>query len=190
MMPKMRNTVILLALLLVAGPVTVQAEIYKRVLPDGTVVYSDEPHPDAEQITPPPLQVIPPPPPPANTGTKPRPQPKEAPAYGDVRISSPADDEVIWDNEGKLTVAVTVAPELQVDRGDRLVLIMDGSTAAGPSTGTTFALGEVARGTHVLKAEVRSRSGDTVIASQPVTFHMKQHSILFRQNPGQGNGLP
>lgn len=191
MMPGMRNILILLAALLVFCPLAVHAEIYKRVLSDGTVVYSDEPHPDAEKISPPPIQVIPPPPPAAETGKATRQRQTKARAYDAVSIASPSDDEVIWNNEGKLTVTVTVAPQLQVEQGHRLVLTMDGETTAGPSAGTTFALDEVARGTHVLRAEVLGRSGATLVASRPVTFHMKQHSILFRQNPVQnGGGLP
>lgn len=187
----MRNTVIFIAALLAACPVLVHAEIYKRVLPDGSVVYTDEPHPDAEKITPPPIQVIQPPRPPGQAAPAPRQRPGEAAGYSAVRITSPADDEVIWNNEGGITVQVAVTPELQVEQGHRLVLIMDGKRLAGPSAGTTFALEEVFRGSHVLKAEVHNSTGDTLAVSQPITFHMKQQSILFRQSPSRsGGGLP
>lgn len=181
----MNAKIVFLVALLVAAPLSAHADIYKRELPDGTVIYTDEPHPDAQKITPPPLHVIEP----APTATR-RDEPaadrnEQALPYSAVRITSPADDEVVWDDQGDVTVRVEVQPELQVEHGHRVVVMLNGETVTSPSAGTVFALDDIVRGTHVLQAAVRSREGDTLIASGKVTFHMKQHSILFRQNPNR-----
>lgn len=168
------------------------ASVYKRAMPDGSVVYSDQPHPDAEAVEFEPTPTIEPfrarpAPPPRATGAA------VAPAYERVAITQPVDDEVIWSNEGIVEADVTTAPGVRAVDGHRLVLLMDGNPVARSERGGRFVLQDVHRGTHVLQVVVEDRGGTTIARSDPVTFHLRQHSVLAPGNPLRrppGPGLP
>lgn len=174
----------LTCLLLSAGVAMADTGIFKRELPDGTVIYSDEPHPDATRITPPPPQVIPP----FRAGPPDRPQPgtgsaESAPGYERLAITTPADDEVIWNHEGIIEIGVEIAPDLRSQAGHRLVILLDGVVVVEASSGNRFAVEEVFRGTHVITASIEDGNGNTLVSANPVTFHLRQHSILSPTRP-------
>lgn len=176
----------------VCAPAAV-ASVYKRVLPDGTAVYSDRPHPDAEAIEFDPVPTVEPfrarP-----QMSAPRDQRAPAPAgYERITITRPAGDDVIWSNEGTVETTVTTEPRVRASAGHRLVLLLDGEPVARGERGGRFVLQNVHRGTHALQAVVEDRHGETVARSEPVTFHLRQHSILAPGNPLRqpaGPGLP
>jgi hypothetical protein len=174
----------LLGLLLCIGPVYADdagAGIFKRVLPDGTVIFSDQPHPDATRVEPRDPQVIPsfqpPPRPPAR-----EPRPEEF-RYQRLAITAPLDDEVIWNHEGIIEIGVDVDPALQPDH--RLVVLMDGAIVVDAAAGGRFSISNVFRGTHILQAVVEDTAGSALIESEAVTFHLRQHSILSPTRPRQ-----
>ncbi len=173
----------LIGLLLCTGPVVAGAagtEIFKRELPDGTVIFSDQPHPDATRVEPREPQVIPSfqPPPPAPSTQEPQP---ETLRYQRLAITMPGDDEVIWDHEETIEVGVDIEPALQA--GHRLVILIDGVVVADASRGGRFTISNVFRGTHSLEAIVEDAEGSALIAAGPVTFHLRQHSILSPTRP-------
>lgn len=155
------------------------ADIYKKVLPDGTVSYSSAPLPDAEKINPPESQVIPALKPPAG-GTPPGQAPASTPPpYTGLDIVEPADDQVIWNNAREVEISVSLTPPLKVQQGHRLVIRLDGNPANESGDATRLMLREVDRGSHTLTAEVHDIAGRVLIQSAPVTFHLKQHSALL-----------
>lgn len=173
----------LITLLLALLPCTLPAaEIYKQVLPDGTTSYSSEPGPHAEKIEPPPPQVIPSMQPleGADQG-----QPTSTPAapYSQLSVTAPADNQVIWNNEREVSVAVAIEPALRVAQGHRLMLVLDGTPATQASGDTHFSLSNIDRGSHTLVAEVHDALGRVLLQSSPITFHLKQHSILQPARP-------
>jgi hypothetical protein len=175
---------ILLLLLLCSG-VAVAAETgYKVTHPDGSVEFTDQPAPNAKPI---PLPDIPTythrTPDASKLGTK-RAKPQIAPpAYERVAITSPARDATLWRNEGPVTVTVQTRPALHIDQGDRLVILLDGKKAAEGSA-MRYTLTQVYRGTHSVVAVVRDVQGRELARSQAVTFHMRQHSVLFKKKSG------
>jgi hypothetical protein len=166
---------ILLVVILAFLPLTGNGEIYKRVLPDGQVIYTDQPDPDAEKIVAPPIQTYTPP-------AAPRPDTPTVPSsdmattalsYTSAAITAPAQDEVIWDNEGTVPVSIEIDPPLQVDKGHQLTLLLDGAKVAD-LTQTIYTLHGVERGTHTLQVTIRDAEG-VVFDSPTITFHLKRH---------------
>jgi len=166
-----------------------QAEIYRWVDADGNVIYSDEPHPDAETVDLPEATVYTP------VGAE---QDNEveilklAPeeeadnsqanlAY-QLRIIAPANDESIWVNNGNVTVSLIVEPELDVERGDKVLVTLDGARVGEPQTATTIQLTNLNRGTHTLSASVVDSNGATLTSSSNVSFHLHRTSVLNRNN--------
>ena len=167
-----------LACLLALLPLNLPADIYKHVLPDGTVSYTNEPSPNSEKVVPPPLQIIP--------EAEPLPdmemqdQPPEAGApYTRLVIAEPGDDQVIWSNEKTVNVTIVIEPRLRASEGHGLVILLDGNPVDVPANDTAITLIDVDRGTHTLTAEVDDADGHMLIQSAPVTFHLKQHSVLL-----------
>ena len=61
--------------------------------------------------------------------------------------------------------------------------MMDGQPLETPYTGGEMFLTNVERGTHTLQAEVVNRAGNTLFASQAVTFHVHEPSRLAPGGP-------
>lgn len=151
---------------------------YRITLPDGTVEFSDKPQAGAKEIKVPPAQTYQAPHlAPLDASTQKR--PVSPFVYDALAITSPAPDQTFrGDTGGNIPVQVTIEPGLR--SGDTLVIRLDGKTAASGSGGV-FTLHGVARGTHVVVAEVHDASDNTLKSSVPVTFHVFQHSKLFKK---------
>jgi hypothetical protein len=174
----------LIALLLGLLPCALPAaEIYKQVLPNGTTSYSSEPGPGAEKIEPPPPQVIPPLQPIMSDPDQDQRTSPPAAAYSQLSVVDPTDDQVIWSNDREVGVSVAIEPALRIAQGHRLVLLLDGTPATQPSGETRFSLNNIDRGSHTLVAEVHDALGRVLFQSSPITFHLKQHSILQPSRP-------
>lgn len=151
------------------------ADIYRYVDEEGNVIYSDQPHPDAEKIPTPEIQTYSapefsePPPPPA-----PEPESKRI-VYLTFGIVSPADDQAIRSNNGNIDVEVLLEPSL--DKSHQLRLTLDGRPWGEPGTATTFGLENVDRGTHTVTAEIIDEDGAVVNRTEPVTFHLLRVSV-------------
>ena len=183
-----RNTLpILLALallaLLLAAPAA-QADIYKTVLPDGTVVYSDHPEEGQEPNTEKLEQV--------DVPTLNFPSTKKTtsssgysgynsskatqPAqlnYNSVVITSPQQDATYRNIGGTLSVSVSIDPAL--GRGHQLVLMKNGSQAAGPTRSSRLTATDVFRGSHTFTVNIVD-SQQTITSSNAVTVHAHQTS--------------
>jgi len=172
----------LLAVLLVTTPV-LAADIYRWVDATGQVHYSDQWQPGAEKIrieaapgysAPPPRRAIGEP----DAGKAPA---QAGPRYDSLVITSPAQEEVLWNIEGQLQVSVQVSPSLRP--GHELRLYLDGKAQDLPPGSTTARLTDVFRGVHMVRAEVLDESGEVLIESDPTTFAVRQTSILNPSRP-------
>lgn len=162
-----------------------QAEIYRWVDADGNVVYSDEAHPNAETIDLPESTTYTPV---EESESEPEilklspeedvteTSEAEVPAY-QLRIIAPANDESIWVNNGNVTVSLVVEPGLNAERGDQIIVRLNGSPVEGPQASTTFQLNNINRGSHTLTAAVVDNTGATLTNSAAVTFHLHRTSI-------------
>lgn len=161
------------ALLLLINPL--QAEIYKWVDDNGSVHFSDKPRPGAETITLTPTQTYSPP-----KTTEPLPPEPEItrqtnPTYTKIMIVQPQDQETIRSNPGLLSVITRVEPELNM--GDKLQLIYDGSPVGSPQTEPAFTLKRIYRGSHTLQLQVINEAGKVVGSSDTITIFMHQARI-------------
>jgi hypothetical protein len=154
-----------------------QAEVYKRVNPDGSVEFSDVPDKSGEK----PVTLEP------STTYKPpklQPAPKQ-PArktftgYESVKINQPENDVTIRDNTGNISVMVSSKPALQP--GHSFILLMDGNKV-GEGRAGNYNLTNLPRGSHTLTVQIQDGEGNTLIQSGAVTFFLKRFSKLL--NPG------
>ncbi len=174
-----RFLVVVLAFFLLAAA---QAEVYKWVDEQGNTIYSDEPHPGAEVLDAGEVQTIelpdPGPPPRLDKREAAR---RQAPAYKSISITSPEDEGTIREINGNFSVAVSVKPVLQAAYGHQVALYLDGSMVGEPGRKTNFALENIDRGAHKLRAAVLDADGSKLIESDTVTVY------LFRNFIRQGN---
>ena len=154
---------------------TLQAEIYKWVDGDGNVHFSDKPRPGAETITLPPTQTFSPPAatePAATTPDIPR---KTVPTYTKIMIVQPQDQETVRNNQGIVSVISRIEPEL--NKGDTLQLLYDGSPVGEPQTEPVFTLNQVYRGRHTLQLQILNESGSVIGSSDTITIFMHRARV-------------
>lgn len=182
----MRTALLVLALL--AAPTFAAQTVWKWVDAKGVVHYSDRPVPGAEKIE---LSVSSAgtttsdaPPPPASRPSSPQ-RDDTAPAYRTFEIWKPANDEAVINSGGRVEVNVRLEPELQ--SGHTLSLYLNGALVEGqPPNAQQFQLNDVPRGMHQVVATITDQLGREVIRTAPVTFHVRQHSILNPNNRRPG----
>ncbi len=180
----------LLTICLLVGAATGATEVYRWVDSEGVVHYSDRPKEGAERVQ---LQE-------AQTIPAPRARPSgRSPASGDesgdttdaavyrtLEIVRPGQEEVLWNTGGQLDVSMRLDPRLQI--GHRVSLYLDDQAVEMRPSSLQATLTDVARGVHVLRAEVRDRTGTVVITSDPRTFVVQQTSIQNPNNPANAPG--
>ncbi|MCG8435846.1 MAG: DUF4124 domain-containing protein [Gammaproteobacteria bacterium] len=151
------------------------ATTYKWVDEDGKVHYSDTPVEGAEEVRLPDVTTFDAPDLPAGSPAPSNSQPPAPkPQYSKFALTSPAVDEVIWTNEGIVTVQFEVDPPLQ--KGHYVAFYLDGERLEKADVeGTTATLQRVFRGTHTLYAVVFGPTGQQKIKSKPITFHVQRH---------------
>ncbi|MFK8032293.1 MAG: DUF4124 domain-containing protein [Gammaproteobacteria bacterium] len=159
------------------------AELYRWVDASGTVHYSDMPREGAEVIVLKPTNVIPGRPArrsrssnrrltPSNDGTT---EPDVPLPYTAVTITSPSEDETVWNTGGTLNVQIGVEPFLQEGHG--IVLVYDGRIVNDePVRSTSITVNNVFRGQHSVRASIKDQEGNTVFDGGSVTFFVQQTS--------------
>jgi len=166
--------------LLLAGCVAqpLEAKIYKWVMPDGSIQYSDRPQEEgARPVELPPLQTYSAPPaPPAADAAAEGGEP-QAKGYETVEVVRPEPDETIRDNGGTISVEIVIEPPLQRDH--TVEILFDGQSI-GSGRATAASITNVDRGSHTVSAVVKDASGKSVATAPAVTFHLKKVSRLLR----------
>jgi len=177
----MRVTATLLTGLMMCAAATSLAATYRWVDADGVVHYADTPHQGAEKIDLPSAQTYGAPPAPSVKLSPTRTKDQSPTAYQSCVIAAPGNDEVLFE-QNSVQVAVTLNPAMRP--GDHLELTMDGvAITPSSSQGTAFQISPIDRGTHTLNAIVRAASNAAVCTAQPVTFHVRQPSVLAPNSP-------
>ena len=110
--------------------------------------------------------------------------------YMALTISNPGNEANIRENTGTFSVMAQLDPPLRA--GHSMRLLLDNVPAASTGEDATFALSNVDRGTHTLKAEVLDKSGAVIFAGDPSVFHLQRYSKLTAPNrpvpaPSRGN---
>ena len=170
----MRSLLILVGLALCVG-VLAQDRVYKRVNPDGSVEYSDQPTQGAEVMKVPKGSTFTMPATPSSTAAPADSTAEEASAsYDSLEITQPMNDKTIRSNEGKLTALARVTPEL--DSNHRFRWNMDGDIVPDVNS-PELRLNNINRGSHTLQAEIVDADGKVIISSETITFHLMRYRI-------------
>jgi len=158
--------------ILLSIPLIGAGQVYKSVDENGNTVYSDTPPPGAtasEQVQIGITNSAPPPPHVARPA--PIAQREDKKVETSVEIISPATDTTISIGyAGNFTVEAAVKPSLMA--GWTAQLFMDGEATSEPQAGTTWALAQTYRGSHVLTVELTDAQGKALASSSPVTVHV------------------
>jgi uncharacterized protein DUF4124 len=171
-----RLTLLPLASILMLAGAAHAATVYKWVDEQGVIHFSDQPHPQAQEVEVKQSNTYQGAPPATPTGSNPtidtKPQQR---TYALCELYRPENDEVFL-NTSTLTAKLRLQPSLVP--GDKIYLAVDGKRVMNQSTSTTdFVLNEVERGTHVLVAVVEDPEQKVICASPAVTFHVRQPSV-------------
>ncbi|WP_143871059.1 DUF4124 domain-containing protein [Catenovulum sediminis] len=153
---------------------TSKVYVYRNA--DGVLVFSDKPHPGAEEISPKSkIESIPA----VNTSldsSNTRSANNDKQVEYTVKVIQPQDKATIRDNTGAVYVATQVVPTYQADMKVRLLL--DGQEAMPPQSRSVFMLKNVYRGEHTLKIELIDSNGKVIASSKPRTFYMHRASVI------------
>lgn len=166
-------------LLLFLGPASLadalaaEPQVWRSVGPDGRVIFSDRPRPDA---TPVPLPTAP-----AATPAETQPdQPGTGGtedgflgSYDEFEIVQPEDGTTLRDADGQVPVSLLLAPALQ--SGHRLRLDVNNVPVEGElGSQTQLNLDGLPLGTHRLQAFVLDEAGVMVAATAVVHLHLRR----------------
>jgi hypothetical protein len=174
---------LLFTLLSLASSLVLAATVYKWVDENGTVHYSDQPHPNAQKLQVQAAQTYPATASAATVAsTAAAVDPgNSATAYRGCAIVSPQDGAE-FANVDEMSVSVRTDPG--VHSGDQIYILMDGTAVNGGNpTGTQFSISPVDRGSHVLQAVVRDASGNLMCQTPGVTVDVHQNTVLNPNNP-------
>ena len=158
------------------------ADVYRWVDADGQAHYTDRPQPGAERIA---IEVGPKGSKGSRSGagasssisTQTQDDETTSPvvSYQSLTITTPAQEQVLWNIEGQLETTAAVDPPLQPDHALRFYL--DGRMAQAEPGTTRTRYSEVVRGEHLLRVEVVDASGQTLATSPTSKFFVRQTAI-------------
>lgn len=155
-----------------------EGEIYKWILPDGSIQYSDRPPvKGAQKVELAPLQTYSPPAtssaPSINSEAE---RVDQGSQYESFAIASPTDEEAIRDNTGELSITFAISPKLV---GGHVIDVFMNGQMVGRSAGAAVRLSDVPRGAHRLHAVIVNGNGAEVARTETITVHLKRASALF-----------
>lgn len=161
-------------------------DIYKWVDDKGVTHFSDSPHQGASKVTLPKMKVVPQ----EENVETPNAKPmlsasdnetkNEASSYTAIEITTPPNEATIRNNEGSVSVEVSLSPKLNPK--DKVQLYLDGKKVGNAQSNLQFSLNNVYRGEHQIMAEVIDGNGQSKIKSSNTTFFMFRNFIQ-RKNP-------
>jgi hypothetical protein len=135
------------------------------------VHFSDEYREGAEEVERRPLPTMQAPQPAQRQAEQPR---EQRQLYESLRIVTPAVDDVILANDGRIPVVVELTETLR--QGHRLLILLDGEEVA---RGASVTLTDVRRGSYTLQAVIQDQQGRELAATESIPFHVRQHSRQY-----------
>ena len=153
-----------------------QDRVYKRVNPDGSVDYSDQPLEDAEVMKVPKGSTFTMPS--ASSSSRARSNSSQrdvdTASYQSLSISSPSNDEAIRSNEGRVTALAKSDPTIQ--QGHSFRWTMDGRVLKQEISSPVLQMRNVDRGAHELEVAILDSAGEVVISSEKTVFNLLRAS--------------
>lgn len=104
-------------------------------------------------------------------------EPKPA-AYSAFIIVSPQHDATVRNNNGIVTLGLSLTPELNIDSGHGIWAYIDDQMVVSNNTSLIISINNVYRGSHTIYAVVRDSKKNSLIKSETITIHFKQASSL------------
>ena len=174
----MRTQLRLILVLLLLAPGVVSAKIYKWVLADGSIKYSDQPQEKgAKALQLPALQTYSPPPTPSpEEGGEEDSAAVADTGYDSVEVVSPEAGAALRDNGGGI-INVKLAIEPSLHDGHIVEIMIDGK-AIGSGRATSASVSNLDRGTHSISAVIKDADGKIVFSANAVTFSLQRTSKL------------
>ncbi|RUO63690.1 DUF4124 domain-containing protein [Pseudidiomarina insulisalsae] len=175
-----------LASLLFSFTAAAQDKVYKKVLEDGTVVYTDEKQEGAEEVE---VETVVSEFEPVESAVLKQPdeEAQDEQVAASVSIVAPAHEQTIRSNQG--IVDVIWAPQTRNVEGElSYELLVDGNIAyQGDANGAT--LEGLNRGEHRLRVRMYDEAGEELAVSDTVVIYMHQATIYNPAlNPNVNNG--
>lgn len=178
----MKKSFLLLLYVLVLYAQALYAQtVYKGTDAQGNVIYSDKPFPNSQRIEIAPIQTFTPPPlvaPPPVLENQ-----RQGVTY-QISIVEPADQETFPHSTSTISVTLSVSPPLQ--RGDHIILFVNGEPYGPPSTVPNFELRNLYRGAYQLEAEIVSPN-DRRPKAKSNTITIYQQRATVNQNKNRNN---
>ena len=117
-------------------------------------------------------------------------------SYTSLQIVKPENGASFFTADSVVTVQISPSPGLM--SGDSVRLYLDGARVGDSDTALAYTLQNVDRGAHSITSAIYDRRGNEKIRSQPVTFYMKQPTIIppaavgpnVPPNPGRPRPTP
>ncbi len=164
------------ALLVTLCAASAEAEIYKWILPDGSIEYSDRPPAEgAEKVELSPLVTYTAPPVSANPEESPQAD-TEFDGYDSFTIASPANDATIRDNAGNVSLNFAVTPSLI--QGHAIDIFLDGRKF-GRSNAPLVTLANLSRGNHQIYAVIVDDTGAELARTGTLSINLQRVSKLL-----------
>lgn len=148
--------------------------VYKQVMPDGSISYSDQASDRSETLEVSPVPTVPA----LEQSRRPSQTDRDESTEQSYQLSvaSPQNDSAFYSGNGSMSVSVAIKPELR--RGHSLQLILDGQVIR-TQTSPHFALDLVDRGTHQLQVNIVNRAGKILQSTQS---RFTIHRPIVRKN--------
>ncbi|GAA0812238.1 DUF4124 domain-containing protein [Colwellia asteriadis] len=138
----------------------------------GALVFSDTPHPGAEEVKKTQSNIV------NSSGIETKEldiKPEVITETYSLVIKSPQDNATIRDNTGSLYVSGAVIPKFKL--GYTVQLYLDNKPHQKPQKTAIFSLQNVDRGEHKIKMELLDDKGKIIASSKPVTFYMHRATV-------------
>jgi hypothetical protein len=172
-MIKSMRTVI--CILLLASITIAEADVYKWVAPDGSIVYTDRslhgaakiPIPAWRPPVPVPLSISP-------EFKRPAPTVAVRSEYDGIRVRKPRPGAHVREEGNGLEVVVDLEPKLEKGEGHRIQILLDGQPKGDATPSQTRRLLDIYPGQHTVAARVLTAEGRVMIESRPVTFFYRR----------------
>jgi hypothetical protein len=164
----------------------VKRELWRWKDANGVIHFSDSPAPGAERTD---LVITQPTAgnavssPAAPVETRPSPASPSV-TYTQLEILQPANDASFFGTNATVEIRLRLEPTLA--NGDVLRLFLNGQPVETAGSSLSYSLQNLPRGTHTLTASVRSANNAERISSRPVTFHLKQTTVIPPNAVGPG----
>lgn len=161
-----------LIIILATPAYSIASEIYVWRNKEGILVYSDTPHPGAEEVKTPSSNIV------KSSSIKTKEldiNPQVIKKIYRVVISSPKDKQTIRNNKGSVYISGGVTPVFQL--GHTVQLYLDQKKYQEPQKRSVFSLRDVERGDHKIKMDLLDDKGKVIASSKSITFYMHRASV-------------